>query len=407
MNRKIILLIIGLLVLGIVAMSGCTKEEAVPLPTPSPKVEQPPVTPPEEKRPMTYYSAKQALGHLTLYLREHKQASPKTIWKAIPERSALYSHGESGALSGIVGGWVFSYEDEQEKTRSARLNCWGEVTIQEEDADFAKIYPRAIRLGEWVLDNTDAHRVVIAYGGEGRPSNIGGWLMTVVVEGRGIRPVWAGSTWYMSDKGFLIVVDAQTGELYRPMSEKKLEPISPQERVNTEWDGGFNEESYDALMSRSEHYYWWPRVYQTFEGQYVYNRKLLKEKLQEEQVKLNRDAASWFTSGILRIVLGNWEEAIDDLDEAVKLEPENEEHRYYRGLYFLCIRDLDKANSDFQTLSEDNENRSDALNYLTIFQGKKERHGLAGFMHNIPTNCGMVPWEVWIGPLSLTSWHNK
>ncbi len=384
MNKRIILSIIILLVLGIVAS----------------------VTSCEENRPMTYYSAKQAFARLTLYLREHKQALPKTIWNAIPGRRAIYSHGESGVLSGIVGGWVFSYEDEQGKTRIARLKCWDEVTIQEEGTDFTKIYPRAIRLDEWVLDNTDAHRVVIAYGGESSPNNFGGWLMTVAVEGRGIRPVWAGGTWYMPDKGFLIMVDAQTGELYRPIGEKKLGPISPtHKRVDTEWNGGFDEESYDAILSGFEHYYWWPRVYQTFEGQFVYNRELLKEKLQEEQVKPHRDAASWITSGILHVVLGNWAEAIDDFEEVVKLEPENEDYRYYRGLYFLCIRDLDKAAFDFQDLPE--KDRNEALGYVALFRGEKERGGMVSFMHNIPTNCGMMPWQVQIGSVPLAPYRYK
>lgn len=387
MNKLMVLLVVVL-----VAMGGCSKKEEGNRESG------------EEKRPMTYYSAKQAFGRLTLYLREHKQPLPKVIWSAIPERTALYSHGESGGLSGIVGGWVFFYEDAEGRMRSARLNCWGEVMIEEGDTDFAKTYPGDIQLHEWVLDNNDAHMVVLSRGGEGRTSNFGGWLMKVSVEGRGIRPVWAGGTWYMPDKGFLIMVDAQTGELYRPMCEKKLEPLAPiQEPLGAEWNGGFDEKSTEALISRSEQYYWWPRAYRNFEGRYIYNRKLLHAKLQEEERQPSRSASSWMTSGILHSVLGEWTEAVDDMNRAIGMEPQNHDYRYYRGLIFMVIRDLDNAVSDFQALPQGSKDRVDNLGYIPILRGKKDAGGLVAFMRNIGTDVGMVPFEVYIGSLPLAS----
>ena len=173
MKKKIIVGLIVIVVVGFaVFFAGCIEEKTKP-----PEVTTPPaetLIPTEEKRPMTYYSAKQAFARLTLYLHERNQGLPKLIRSAMPERSALYSRGKSDQLSGVIGGWVFNYEDEHGKSYSARLNCWGEVTIEEEDIDFAKIYPRAIRVDEWVLDNIDAHNVVLAHGGEGRSMNIRG-----------------------------------------------------------------------------------------------------------------------------------------------------------------------------------------------------------------------------------------
>jgi hypothetical protein len=385
-------LMVLFLVVALVAMGGCSKEEEKA----------------EEERPMTYYSAKQAFARLTLYLREHKQPLPKVIWNAMPKRTALYSYGESGGLSGIVGGWVFFYKDTQGRTRNARLNCWGEVMIEEVDTDFVKIYPRAIQIHEWVLDNNDAHMVVLSRGGEGKANNFGGWLMTVDVEGRGIRPVWAGGTWNMPDKGFLIMVDAQTGELYHPISEKKLKPIAlTQKPLEVEWNGGFDEKSTEALISRSEYYYWWPRAYQNFEGRYIYNRKLLQAKVQEEESKPSRSVSSWVTSGVLHSVLGKWVEAVNDLSRAIEMDPQNHDYRYYRGLIFMVIRDLDKAISDFQALPQDNKDRADALGYIAILRGKKERGGLVSFMRNIDTDVGMVPLEVYIGSVPLASRLHK
>ena len=410
MKKKTIVGLIAIIVIGLaVFFAGCIEEKTKP-----PEVTTPPEeisTPAEEKRPMTYYSAKQAFARLTLYLRKHNQPPPKLIWGAIPTRIAVYSSGKSGQLSGVVGGWVFIYEDEFGKLYRASLNCWGGIRIEEdlkeEDLKFAENYPRAVRIDEWILDNINAHRLVLSRGGEGRPNEFGGRLMTASVEGRGTRPVWAGGAWFMPDERCLIAVDAQTGELYRQTGEKKLEPISPEKRVDAEWDGGFDSASYGAIRSRSEYHHWWPRAYITFEREFVYNRELLKEKLQEEQVKPNRDAASWMTSGILQVVLGNWVEAINDFDEAVKLDPENEDYRYYRGRCFLCIRDLDKASADFQALPEEDNRRKGALGYVAMFRGEKERNGLLSSMESISTNCGMVPWEIQVGPVHLTSYRYK
>ncbi|MEO0101290.1 MAG: tetratricopeptide repeat protein [candidate division WOR-3 bacterium] len=354
----------------------------------------------EEKSPMSYYSAKQAFARLILYLRENKQPLPQVIWNGIPERTSIYSHGESGLLSGIVGGWLFCYEDINGNTWIARLTCLGEVVIEKEETDFNKFYPRPIKLDEWILDNTDAHIAVLREGGEGRVNNFGGWLMTVVVKDRGARPVWGGGAWYMPDKGLPIMVDAQTGELY---DEEKAEPITLSKTYKTEWDGGFDEKSPDALISKSEYYYWWPRAYRNFNGYYIYNRLLLLTKLEEEKSKLSRSASSWMTTGILHGILGNWEKAVDDLNKAIQMEPQNSDYRYYRGLTFLIIRDLDKATSDFLSLPQDSKARTDALRYVETLRGKKESEGIIAFAQNIITDIGMIPLEVHLGPIPLAS----
>src|SRR2546425_12433386 len=71
---------------------------------------------PEKQKnlPLTYYTAKQAFAHLSLFLSERQRPAPKRIWYAIPERTALYSYGEDmeRRLGGIVGGWIFGYEDQ-------------------------------------------------------------------------------------------------------------------------------------------------------------------------------------------------------------------------------------------------------------------------------------------------------
>jgi len=356
----------------------------------------------EDKRPITNYGSKPALARLILYLREKGDPPIKGIWHAMPLSSALYQN--RSFLSRSVGGWIFDFQDTQGKARVAKVNCWGEVSIENEAQENSDSFLGAINVAEIVLDNMDANTVVLNHGGEAKADGLGGWLMAVDVEGRGIRPAWAGSEWFIRKEGIIVMVDAQTGELYCPAGEQKMRPLNPEQKpAQLEWNGGFDENDPTAIMESSEHFYWWPRAYQDVEQRYVYNRTLLRRELKVETEKTNRNASSWLTSAILHNILGEWDQGVDDLSRVVELEPQNNDAHYYRGLTYLIIRDLDKAQSDFETLPQSDTRKSDGLNYVAMFRGEKDTGGLLEFMNNIQTEVGMIPLAVHIGPIPLTS----
>jgi len=155
--------------------------------------------PTEREREMTYYSARQAFGRLSLYLAKEKRPLPQGIWLALPERTAIYSIGESG-LGGIVGGWVFDYLDADGQRNEARLNCWGEIQVTPRTTDPGKRIPSLIRPTEWVLDNTDAHTLALSSSAIANSGRFGGCLMMAEVTERGTRPVWAGGAWRATDR---------------------------------------------------------------------------------------------------------------------------------------------------------------------------------------------------------------
>jgi hypothetical protein len=359
----------------------------------------------EEKREVTSYTAKQAFARLTLHLRNQQRALPRELWQMIPLRTALYTYQDNEKLAGTIAGWVIWYEDHDGKNYEARLDCWGGLKIAADEKASGRTFRRPVELGRWILDNTDAHCLVLSRGGAANARNFGGWLMTIDVLGRGIRPVWAGGAWRLPTLRSIVLVDAETGAMYRPAGENKYVPIEPD--VNTsntseaQWNGGFDEKSIDALLSRSEHSYWWPYCYRNAQSRYIYNRKLLRAKLLEEQRKANRSASSWLTSGILNAALGNWIAAADDLAKASSMEPENSDYRFYRVLVLLVIRDLETASFEVKQLREGNKHNDDALNYLKILRGEEKAGGLAGFMRNIKTDAGWIPLEIWIGSVPL------
>jgi len=355
-----------------------------------------------EGRPVSYYSAKQAFAKLYTYLRDQQRPLPDAIWQVIPELSVFYRE----QFYGMVGGWVFFYRDQLGKEYEARLNCWGDVRIESATSDFAKSVPRPVQQNEWLLDNTDAHMIVLSRGGRGNNDNVGGWLMASNIEGRGLRPLWAGHTWCRPENGSEIVVDAQTGELYQQIGR-----VPPKQSQIVEWNGDFDPTSSAAEMSRSQYSYWWPRAYTTTPlprppgviGRIVYNRALLRASLQEESSRTSRNASSWRSSGVLQCVLGNWLKAIEDLDQAVQLAPHNDEFRYYRGLISMYIRDFASATSDFKGLSSQFEQQSDeGLRTLAILRGEQKRE-LSAIILNLQSNFGCVPLEIWIGAVPLRS----
>jgi tetratricopeptide (TPR) repeat protein len=222
--------------------------------------------------------------------------------------------------------------------------------------------------------------------------------MAVEVKGRGIRPVWAGGAWRMIDGGRVVMVDARSGELYRGAEGRKLEPVDSESNAHGElWDGGFEPKSIHALMGRSEHPYWWPRTYQDEDRRYVYNRRLLTQRIEEERIKSSRKASSLVATGVASAAIGNWNAAADDLSKAVEAEPENKDIRFYRGLILMALRDLDRAASDFAALADEGKRVASALDHLEILRGRKSADGLAAFMHNIETGIGWIPIDFRIG----------
>ena len=206
------------------------------------------------------------------------------------------------------------------------------------------------------------------------------------------------------------MVDAQSGELYRPLTAEKMQPLPVDQSVTqTEWNGGFDQQSTVALLERSQHYYWWPRAYRDDEQQrYVYNRGLLQQELRDEFAKAGRNAASWLTTGVLHDALGEWLGGLDDLTKALKLNPQDRDTRFVRGLTYLIIRDLDKAASDFGDLPESDQRKSGNLDLVQILRGHKEnaKH-LIETMNNIETNVGTVPLVLQIGPTPLSSMRSQ
>lgn len=353
----------------------------------------------QENRPVSYYSAKQAFARLSTHLRERSSPSPKLLWQVIPELSVFYRE----QFHGMVGGWVFFYEDEQGGKHEARANCWGELVVQPATTDLARGLVAPVKPSDWILDNTDAHVLVLEQGGEGNGDNIGGWLMAARVEGVGIRPVWAGHSWRLRAQGGEVSVDAYTGELY-PRSGR-----TEKESAIVEWNGDFDPGSSGAQMSQSSYRYWWPRAYATTPlprpagvfGRLVYDRALLRRQLAAESAKTSRTASSWKTSGVLRAVLGDWLGAVDDLAQALTLAPDDDEIKYYRGLMLLVIRDFQSAVSHFKGLSSKFKQQSDdGLKNVAILKGQQKRE-LGAIILSMNTDVGSVPIEVWIGAAPL------
>jgi len=368
------------------AVSAAPKE-----PAPEPKEK-------EEIRPLTQYSAKQALGRLEVQLKRLGQPGLAKIWNAIPERSAVYKNRESKELSWVVGGWVFCFEDTAGGAYEARVNCWGEVKLAKDETDMSKVYPRFIKPDELAVDNLNAHKIVLDQGGENTENNHGGWLMTIEVESRGIRPVWAGGCWIMPDKGLMVAVDAQTGEIYRLGSDGgKGVPLAGAAMAPKEWDGGFKEDSTEALIGRSDNPHLWPHCYrEMIIGGYVFNRKLLNGDRQKEEAKPGRPASSWMTTGIINAALGNWGQGISDLNKAIELEPQTQNFRECRGFLSLVIRDLDTADVDIQPDAKGKE-AVEPTEIFKMLRGQSDPGGFLASMHVFKTEVGFIPLELNIG----------
>jgi hypothetical protein len=349
------------------------------------------------EREMTYYTAKQAYGHLVCYLRSRNSALPIGLSHVLPERSAIYAYDER--LADIIGGWLIEFSDAKGRIWEARLNCWGDTSLTPVSEEGRNRSSVTVAPAEWVLDNVDAHRVALSRGAVGSPSSCGGSLMALRVKGRGVRPVWAGGAWRLPGRGLIIAVDAHSGEVYRFADDRSLELLDGDaSTVSDDWDGGFAPKSSEALFARYDHPYWWPNAYQDAGGRYVYNRSALLAKITEEQQKVERKPSSWFATGIAAAVLGRWDSAARDLDEAVKLAPEDSDFRFARGLVRLAIRDLDGATKDFAASPGDASRVGDSVQHLEMLRGARSRGGLLGFMHNLETDFGFLPIELRIGP---------
>ena len=84
-------ILLAILLFSFAACNRTTAIEGAAAPSLPP---QSPQSTAAETREMTFYTAKQAFGRLTLDLQARKQPLPKQIWYAIPERSAILSYGD-------------------------------------------------------------------------------------------------------------------------------------------------------------------------------------------------------------------------------------------------------------------------------------------------------------------------
>lgn len=359
-----------------------------------------PAPEPEDNRTITQYSAKQALARLEIQLKREGKPAISKLWNAIPERSAVYGNRDKTELSWVVGGWVFYFENVSGSTYEARVNCFGEVKLAKDDNDLSKMYPKPIKPEELVVDNRDAHKIVLKLGGEATRNNQGGWLMTIQVDGGGVRPVWAGACWIMADKQWLVAVDAQTGQVYRLEEDgKELKGVtmSGSAVMSKEWNGGFVEDSTEAIIGRSDSPYMWPNCYRDMiSAGYVYNFQHLKESLRKEEAKSDRPASSWMTTGIINAALGNWGKGISDLNKAVELEPQSQNFKECRGFLSLVIRDFETAEADIKP-DAGGEKAVESREIFNMLQGKSDSGGLMATMHNFQTEAGFIPLELNIG----------
>ncbi|MFA6215103.1 MAG: hypothetical protein WC768_00870 [Patescibacteria group bacterium] len=399
--------IIALAIVLLLTAAGCNQSTSN-TPSPAAATPKPTVQEKEETRELTQYTAKQALGRLEIQLKRQDQAPIAKLWNAIPERSAVYQNRETQELSWVVGGWVFYFQNTSGATYEARINCWGEIKLTKKTDDMSKMYPGPIKLEEFVVDNLEAHKIVLDQGGESLIRNQGGWLMTINVTGRGIRPVWAGGSWIMANPEYTPAVDAQTGEIYRLTGDRvKGEPLSGATAAPKEWSGGFDEKSIEALVGRSENQHWWPHCYQDVEMMsYVFNRKLLKEELQKVEAKPDRSAASWMTSGVLNAALGNWGKSISDLNKGLELDPSNQACRDCRGFISLIVRDLDTAESDMKPQAA-GKSPVEPTEMTSVLRGKSDSGGIVASMHTIHTEVGFIPLQLNIGPQLFKSFRQK
>ena len=354
-----------------------------------------------ENRPMTAYSAKASLARLRLATKALGKPEPRAVWRIMPLATTLRGARDGGRIR-TIGGWVVQYEDAQGKSNAAELNCWGEVRFSNflPSPQVRSLPP--VPLDEIVLDHADAHAMVLRRGGEALPDGPVGWLMNIEVDGRGRRPVWGGEAWTLGGAGEWVMVDAYTGEFYRPSEGDRLQPLEAgQPRLWKEWNGGFDEESPEAKAGAAEAAYWWPRAYTSKLEGCVYNRAVLRAGIGAEEDRAERDAASWMTSGYLRAALGDWAGAETDLSRAVDLRPGSDEYVEARGLVRLVARDLAGAAADFGKVGNE-KTRGERLGFVAICRAEKPSD-VTTFLRAMDTNAGMLPLSVQLGgaPLAL------
>jgi len=385
----------GLCILFLV-VGGCSK----PLQPPQETTESAAVDLP----PPTQYTAKQAQARLHRYLKRRGEPGIEKLWYVFPEQSFDLKR------SSLVGSWMLVFEDVNHQKLAVVLNCWGEAKKGDPSQANALIHdlPGPIQQNSWVLDNTDALRVAVRRGAvwlTDRP--FGGVLLTLTIKGRGIRPVWGPNGQLSLSVGGVPVpiwVDAETGALYTVTGKGDGEEyVEVEELREPPWEGFFESQSPEADASRSVHPSWWPRAYKGKDAWMVYNRRLLESGLKKE-ASGTRDASSWHTLGIIDAALGNWIQALDNLDEAVNLDSRNDSYRYDRAIVSLIIRDFEAATADLATVRTD-DLRQPIERTKAIVQRLQRNSSLAGCeeLRDASTNLGIVPLQICGGPLPVVS----
>ena len=352
-----------------------------------------------DNRPMTAYGAKAALARLRMAARELGRPEPKGVWRITPLIATVRT-SKDGSQTRTIGGWTVRYQDAKGKSALAQLNCWGEVKFASDNPEALIVALPAVPIAEIVLDHEDAHALVLRRGGEGIADGAVGWLMNIEVDRRGVRPVWGGESWTLGGPGAWVVVDAYTGEFYRPSEGNRMQPLDPdQPKLWKEWNGGFDEDSDDAKAGRADKPYWWPRAYSCEGDQFVYNRGELRRAIDAEEGRADRNARSWMTSGFLRAGLGDWVAAETDMSKAIAMEPASDNARIARGLVRLVMRDLGRARADFAAITDANT-RNGGLDYVALGRTGKPL-AVDSVMRAFDTNAGMLPLCVRFGGVPL------
>jgi tetratricopeptide (TPR) repeat protein len=192
-----------------------------------------------------------------------------------------------------------------------------------------------------------------------------------------------------------VFVHAETGDIFRFARERQSEKRRSQ-RIGQV--GAFIS---DERSHADEEPGLWPLAVRSEIGLFAYDRHAVTAELRRLRAERPRSARSWATSGMLRTALSEWDEAIGDVDEAIKKAPGASLWHYYRGVLRLAIRDLDRALEDLTMAPEES---SEALKlHSLLVRSKNERLDLREMPNelrvDVPTSNGRFPFQLWVGPV--------
>jgi hypothetical protein len=336
------------------------------------------------------YTAKQAFARLMRALRSQRRPMPEALWLVHPQSSYVLDVGRNLK----VGSWVFFYQDASKTGSRAVITCRGDVQIESGGYDPVFRATSPIRLGDWIVDSSDALARTLSRGAAWYSIHpIGGWLVNIDIQNVGIRPVWVGDGQFLQTdsaggaRGLAsFLVDATSGEIYgmegRDSPQRVLAPSLADEGQRP--------------SSKSEQY-----AYRGPDGHVVYDQDQINSALIKEGIRAARNASSWATSGVMKAAVADWLGAGDDLDRAVNMERNNSQRRYYRSIISVAVRDFGAASSDLRDLGPDLKAKaSEATRIIETLKNKPIDE--ASIVVEAKTNNGVIPIEIWIGTQPLT-----